>query len=160
MLTNTNAMLCLHLLICAALITKLYCSFICLFFVICLSLSILLILCFILYRRHRIHRKAAVISWKLQNHRGNHLVGLHVVLYSDPPNIINCSTRRIYLLLSLFTYVHFVEQKRCVAKLFASHALGLAVVLLDNETFIVTKGSEVTCMNASFAEGNPQRRKY
>lgn len=113
-------------------------------------MSHILILCIVLCRRHRIHRKAAVISWKLQNHKGSHLVGSPVVLYSDPPNIFNCSRRRIFL-LSLFTYVHFVEQNRCSVDLFTSQVSGIAGLFLDNE-IIVLKIQKLFAWMYLFAE--------
>lgn len=101
-------------------------------------LCVLPMSCFFIFcRKHQIHQKAAVISWKLQNHRGSHPVGSLVVLYSDPPNIFNCSARRHTYLLSLNTYVHFVEQNWCFVELFTSPVLGLAGLLLDNETFTI-----------------------
>lgn len=109
-----------------------------------------LIPCLVLCRRHRIHRKAAVINWKLQNHRGSHLVGSPVVLYSDPPNIFNCSRKRIYL-LSLFTYVHLVEQNRCSVELFTSQVSGIVGLFLDTETLSHRiKDSEIIYMNVFF----------
>lgn len=68
--------------------------------------------------------------------------------------------RHIYL-LSLNTYVHFVEQNQCFVELFTSPVLGLAMdLLLDNETFTLVLKTQITYMNVFFAEKNPQRRKY
>lgn len=124
-------------------------------------LCILSMSCFFIFcRKHRIHRKAAVINWKLQNHKGSHPVGSLVVLYSDPPNIFNCSARRHIYLLSLFTYVHFVEQNRCFVEVFTSQVLGLVGLLLDNETFIIVLKTQKLFVWMYFLPKNPQRRKY
>lgn len=61
-------------------------------------------------RRRQIHRREEDINWKHPSHRGNHQVGLHDALYSDPSTGIS-STVTFYFLPS-------VSFTRCTSRVF------------------------------------------